>query len=201
LQYLECRPADLYLSDKLQPGASALNPSGTGELPSPVTFVGLYLDPRTHLMYLFTATDGSLVAWRGVLRRINAEQFYDLQSNVITFEKSNGEMTARLDIQGETYFLGRRVDERQSSKPELASYVGQFRSPELDATYSLSLELGKLSLRDRDTEPQKLTPIAPDEFDANDLGRIVFHRDLQGRVSGLAVFAQDVRGVEFKKLN
>jgi hypothetical protein len=30
-------------------------------------------------MYLFTATDGSLVAWRGVLRRINAEQFYDLQ--------------------------------------------------------------------------------------------------------------------------
>ncbi len=101
--------ADLYLSDKLQPEASALNPSGRGDLPSPAIFAGKYLDPRTHLMYSFTDLDDNLMAWGGVLRRINAEQYYDLQSNVITFEKSNAGMTARLDIQGETYFSGRRL--------------------------------------------------------------------------------------------
>jgi CubicO group peptidase (beta-lactamase class C family) len=193
--------ADLYLADKLQPGASALSPSGRGDLPSPETFVGKYLDPRTHLMYSFTASDGNLMAWGGVLRRISAEKFYDLQSNVITFEKSHDGMNARLDIQGETYFSGARIEERRLSNTQLALYVGQFRSPELDITYSLSLEHGILTLHNRDAQPQKLTHIAPDEFDANDLGTIVFHRDPQGRIPSLAVFTQDVRGMEFKRVN
>jgi CubicO group peptidase (beta-lactamase class C family) len=193
--------ADLYLADKLLPGSSALSPSGSGDLPTPETFAGKYLDPRTHLLYSFTVSDGKLMAWGGVLRRISAEKFYDLQSNIITFERYNGGMKARLDIQGETYFAGHRIEERRLNSADLAVYVGQFRSPELDATYSVSLEQGILSLVNRDTQPQKLTPIAPDEFDANDLGRIVFHRDRQGRVSGLSMFTQDVRGVEFNRLN
>jgi hypothetical protein len=58
-----------------------------------------------------------------------------------------------------------------------------------------------LTLRNRDNPPMKLTQIAPDEFDSNELGTIVFHRGLQGRVSALAVFTRDARGVELKKLN
>jgi CubicO group peptidase (beta-lactamase class C family) len=193
--------ADLYLADKLQPGTSAFNPSGAGNLPDPATFAGKYLDPRTHMMYSFTAWDGNLMAWGGVLRRISADKFYDLESNVITFENSNGGMKATLDIQGETYFSGRRVEEVRSSSTALAAYVGQFQSPELDVTYSVSLEHGILTLRNRDNPPKKLTQIAPDEFDSNELGRIVFHRDLQGRVSALVVFTQDARGVELGRLN
>lgn len=75
--------ADIYLSDRLQPGASALNPSSKGDFADPATFAGKYLDPRTHLMYTFTASNGKLMAWGAVLRRINANQFYDLGSNVI----------------------------------------------------------------------------------------------------------------------
>jgi hypothetical protein len=152
-------------------------------------------------MYSFSASNGSLMAWEAVLRRINANQFYDLESNVITFENSNGTMKARLDIQGETYFSGRKVDELHSSKTALAAYAGQFRSQELDATYSVSLEHGMLTLRNGDNAPNKLTQIAPDEFDSNELGRIVFRRNLRGRVSALAVFTQDVRGVELRKQN
>jgi hypothetical protein len=141
------------------------------------------------------------MAWGGVLRRISAYKFYDLESNVITFESSNGVMKARLDIQGETYFAGSKVEELRLSDPALAACAGRFRSAELDATYSLSLEQGMLTLRNRDNPLEKLIPIAPDEFDAGDLGRIVFHRDSNGLVSSLSVFTQDVRGIEFKRIN
>jgi len=87
--------ADLYLADKLQPGASALVPSGDRDFPDPSKFAGKYLDPRTHMMYSFTAAGGNLMAWGGVLRRISADKFYDLESNVITFVEWDHEGKAR----------------------------------------------------------------------------------------------------------
>jgi hypothetical protein len=191
--------ADIYLSDRLQPGASALNPSSKGDFPDPATFAGKYLDPRTHLIYAFTASNGNLMAWGAVLRRINANQFYDLGSNVITFELSKGTMHAKLDLKGETYFSGSRIQELPLGKPVLVSYTGQFRSTELDTVYRLSLEKDTLTLRNRDNPPQNLTPIGQDEFDAGDLGRLVFERDTGGRVFGFRVFTQDARGIAFKK--
>ncbi len=191
--------ADLYLADRLQPGASALSPTRNEDFPDPATFAGKYLDPRTHLMYTFTASSGNLMAWGAVLRRINANQFYDLESNVITFESSKGAMSAKLDIKGETYFSGSRIQELQLGEAVLASFAGQFRSAELDAVYRLSLEKDTLTLRNRDNPPQKLIPIATDEFDAGDLGRLAFERDSDGRVFGFRVFTQDARGIAFKK--
>src|SRR5271155_2105876 len=189
--------SDIYLEDKLQSGASTLNPSRN--FPDPATFAGKYLDPRTHLMYTFTASNGDLMAWGAVLRRINADEFYDLGSNVITFESSESTMHAKLDLKGETYFSGSRVQELHLREPVLASYTGRFRSTELDAVYGLSLEKDILTLRNRDNPPQKLTAIAKDEFDAGDLGRIVFERDSSGRILGFHVFTQDARGIAFKK--
>ena len=191
--------ADIYLTDRLQPGASALNPSSKGDFPDPATFAGKYLDSRTHLMYTFTASTGNLMAWGAVLRRINANQFYDLGSNIITFESSKGTMRAKLDIKGEAYFSGSRIQELHLGKPVLTSYMGQFRSTELDTVYGLSLEKDILTLGNRGNPSQKLTPIAQDEFDAGDLGRLVFERDSGGQVSGFRVFTQAARGIAFKK--
>jgi hypothetical protein len=191
--------ADIYLEDKVQPGASTLNPSSKGNFLDPATFAGKYLDPRTQLMYSFSASDGSLMAWGAVLRRINANQFYDLGSNVITFESSEGTMHAKLDLKGETYFSGSRVQERHLGEPVLASYAARFRSTELDTVYGLSLEKDTLTLRNRDNPPQKLTPIAKDEFDAGDFGRLVFERDSGRRIFGFRIFTQDARGIAFKK--
>jgi hypothetical protein len=191
--------ADIYLEDKLQSGASTLNPSSTGNFPDPATFAGKYLDSRTHLTYTFTASNGNLMAWGAVLRRINANQFYDLGSDVITFESSEGTLHAKLDLMGETYFSGSRVQELHLSEPVLASYTGRFRSTELDTVYGLSPEKDTLTLRNRDNPPQKLTPIAKDEFDAGNFGRLVFERDSRGRVLGFRVFTQDARAIAFKK--
>jgi CubicO group peptidase (beta-lactamase class C family) len=192
--------ADLYLADKLRPGENALTPSANGNFSDPAIFAGKYVDPRTHTMYSFTASDGNLMAWGGVLRRINATQFYDLESNIITFESSNGTMQAKLDIQGETYFSGSKVKDLRLDKLPLAPYTGQFRSTELDAVYSFSLENSTLTLRNRGDSPQDLTPIGKDEFDAGGLGTLVFERDAGGRVFGFRVFTQDARGISFKKV-
>jgi CubicO group peptidase (beta-lactamase class C family) len=191
--------ADIYLSDRLQPEASALNPSSKGNFPDPATIAGKYLDPRTHLIYTFTASNGNLMGWGSVLRRINANQFYDLGSNVITFESSKGSVHAKLDLKGETYFSGSRIQELHLGKPVLASYTGHFRSIELDTAYDLSLEKDTLTLRNRDNPPQKLTPIAQDEFDAGDFGTLVFELDAGGRIIGLRVFTQDARNIAFRK--
>ncbi len=193
--------ADLYLAEKVQPGAGALRPPSPTDWPASATFAGKYLDPRTHMMYSFTASKGNLMTWGAVLRRINSHEFYDLGSDVITFQVVNGVMTARLDIQGENYFSGRRVEEVRLTSADLAAYAGQFRSPELDTTYSVSLQESTLTLQNRDQPPEKLIPIARDEFDAGGLGRIVFQRDLRGRISSLSVFTQDVRDLELKKTN
>ena len=191
--------ADIYLADQLHAGANALNPSHDENFPDPAEFAGKSLDPRTHLMYSFSASNGSLIAWGAVLRRINANQFYDLGSNVITFESSKGTMHAKLDITGETYFSGSRIQELHPGEPELASCTGRFRSTELDTVYRLLVEKDTLTLRNRDKPSQRLTPIAKDEFDAGDLGRLVFERDSGGRVFGFRVFTQDARGIAFKK--
>ena len=193
--------ADIYLADELKPEASALNPSSNKSLPDPAMFAGKYLDPRTHLMYTFTASNGNLMAWGAVLIRINANQFYDLQSDVIAFNSSQGVMRAKLDIGQETYFSGSKVEELHLGEPVLASYTGRFRSTELDTVYSLSEDKGTLTLRNGDKPPQKLAPIAKDEFDVGDLGRFVFERNSGGRVLGFRVFTQEARGIEFSKVN
>lgn len=101
--------ADIYLADKLKPEENALKRSSNESFPDPATFAGEYLDPRTHLMYTFTASNGSLMAWGAVLIRINANQIYDLQSDVIAFNSSQGVMHAKLDIGQETYFRVARL--------------------------------------------------------------------------------------------
>ena len=153
------------------------------------------------MIYSFTAVNNNLVAWGGVLRRISAEQFYDLESNVITFEKVNGAMKARLVIEGETYFSGTRVEEPHLTAIELAACAGRFHSEELDATYDFSVEQGALMLR-IGNNPKTLNAITPDEFEINDLGAIVvFHRDNRKRLRGLSLFSQSARGIEFERTN
>ena len=191
--------ADIYLADKLQPGGSAINSSRNEKLPDPAAFAGKYLDPRTRVIYTFTASDGNLMAFGDVLRRVRTNQF-SVGMYSIRFEFSNGITHAKIDINGDPFFSGSRIEEIHLSEPALDSYTGQFRSTELDAVYGLSLEKDTLILRNRDNPPQKLTPIAKDEFDAGDLGTLVFERDSGGRVLGLRVFTDEVRGVEFQKM-
>jgi CubicO group peptidase (beta-lactamase class C family) len=191
--------ADVYLERSLQaePGA-AENPGGS-HFPDPGPFAGRYLDPRNHSVYSFTVSRGSLMAWGADLRRVGPNQFRDLDRGTITFDGSDGSMKATLEMDGETFFAGKRIEEPHLSSSDLSMYTGRYRSAEIDATYRLSIGEGSLVLQLNWDPPLKLNPIAPDEFEGKNLGTIVFHRDASHRVSGLSLFSINARNVSFEK--
>jgi len=191
--------SDLYLEKQLKTEASdTLRP---GTLPDPASFAGTYLDPRTHMIYTFTAVDGSLMAWGAKLRRLDANEFFDLVGNPITFKSVNGTITATLTLQGETYFSGDRVPDIHVSESTLSGFAGDYHSDELEGTYNLSLVKGALKLRNGDNPPVDLNPVAPNEFQAGDLGTVVFHGVGNDHVSGLTLFSQSARGITFQKVD
>jgi len=197
---LSDKVADVYLGDNLsRTEPSTLEPSGGG-LTDPTRFSGKYRDPRTHIVYSFTASKGNLMAWGAILRRIGVNQFRDLGSGIITFDNAQGQMKASLEYLGQTFFSGTRIQEPRFSESTLAGFAGLYKSTELDATYRLLLDNGRLVLRNRWNEPVTLTPVAPEEFET-DLGTIVFHRDANHRVTGLSVFSGSVRNLRFEKAN
>src|SRR6185437_1598720 len=137
--------ADVFLKSEMNPG-SFLS-AAERNFPDPASFAGDYLDPHTHTIYSFTVKNGALQGWGSSLRRKNANQYYDLFGDPITFESSDGSMKATLDTNGEKYFAGERLKELSIDDAALTSYAGDYRSPELKAEMHLALEKSKLLLR------------------------------------------------------
>ena len=190
--------ADLYLQNDFTPETNQSHSSP--ELPNPATFVGTYLDDRTKTLYQFTADRGNLIGWGSVLRRIDANKFYDLGSDVITFDDENGTMHASLRIPGELYFSGIRVQPRQADISELNKFTGNFHSDELDVTYALSIEDGHLTVKRQNNAPIPLKAATEVEFYSGDLGTIVFRSDIDHHVSGFSLFTQQARDIRFTKM-
>lgn len=188
--------ADLYLGDQLKP----IVPPAGGNFPDPAPFAGNYLDPRDQNIFTFTVNNGKLQAWGTTLQRISANQFYDLSTDVITFEKRNGVMHVTLDVGGERFFSGDKAPDLHWHEAELKPFVGRFHSTELDATYTVSLASGNLMLHIGDHPAVPLTPIAPNIFKAGSFGTAVFQRSRQA-VTGLAFFQQSARDLEFRRLD
>ena len=191
--------ADLYLGGNFAPATGETHPSSG--LPDPAAFAGIYLDPRTKTIYKFSADHGNLIGWGEPLRRIDANRFYDLGSGVITFENENGTMRASLRIPGELYFSGDRIQPHSVRVVELGRFTGNFHSDELDTSYVLSVEQGRLTLRKRDEAVVPLDAATDDHFYSGDLGTIVFHTDAKHHVFGFSLFTQQARGIVFTKLN
>ena len=191
--------ADLYLAADFKSKENI--PNGVADLPDPAAFAGTYLDPRTKTIYTFSADHGNLMAWGAALRRIDAKSFYDLGSNVITFEKVNGMIHCSLAIPGEVYFSGDKLESVQLSEAELTRFAGSYHSDELDATYTLSAEKGKLTVHDADKPAVIFDPATQDEFYSSDFRTLVFEPDANRRISGFKVFTQAARGIMFNRVH
>jgi CubicO group peptidase (beta-lactamase class C family) len=195
---LSRKVADAYLADSLQP-ESAPQPAVGAALPDPSPFAGKYLDPDNHFVYTFSSADGTLMAWGAALRRLSANQFHDLGTGTITFRPSNGTISATLVMDGENFFTGDRVQPPHLDAETLAAYAGSYHSAEVDATYRLIVKNGDLLLRFKWDPALKLDPVAPDTFETEALGTLVFHRDTQQRVKGFKLYQVPARGVTFDR--
>jgi len=81
------------------------------------------------------------------------------------------------------------------------AFTGQYRSPELDATYAVSLKQGVLTLQIGSNPSMELVPIANDEFDVADFFTVVFDRAKGQHTSGFTLFANAASNVHFVKVN
>jgi CubicO group peptidase (beta-lactamase class C family) len=194
--------ADLYLERDFVRNATSHT---TSVLPSPETFAGTYLDPRTKTIYNFSANGGNLMGWGAALERIDANKFYDLQGDVITFESKNGTMHASLPIPGELYFSGDRVAPIQLSAVQLNELAGDFHSEELGVTYMLSVDNGRL-IFDMNNQRVPLNAASENEFYGRSIA-LVFEKKRVGetddphRVSNFRLFTQAARGIIFSRVD
>lgn len=198
-EVLARKVADLYLAPDFKPTKNTL--TAAADVPDPQAFAGTYLDPHTETLYTFTADHGDLMAWGAVLRRIGANRFYDLGGNVITFEKVNGTMRCSLAIPGEVYFSGDKLEPVHLSEAELGRFTGSYHSDELDVTYTLSAEKGKLTVKEGDKPSVIFDPATHDEFYSSDSRTLVFEPDADRRISDFKVFTQAARGIMFNLVN
>jgi len=190
--------ADLYLQGDLVPETA---PSVSSGFPSPDTFAGTYLDPRTKTIYKFTAEDGNLMGWGEVLQRVAANQYYDLEGDIMTFALNNGLMHLSLPIPGQLYFSGDRLQPLQLGAAELSRFTGNFYSEELATTYTLLVAGGRLTVKVPNNPPIPLDDAGPDEFYSSDLGDLNFPRDAGHQVFAFNLSTQEARGIIFKKVN
>jgi CubicO group peptidase (beta-lactamase class C family) len=188
--------SDLYLKQQLKPEATTVDSRGPF---NPTELAGTYLDRQKHMIYTFTAVDGSLMAWGAKLRRLGANEFSDLVGNPIVFKHAEDMMRATLTLQGQVFFSGQRVPDIHLSEAALNSFAGDYHSDELDTTYRLTLVKGALSLHVGTQPAVELSPVASNEFQAGDLGTMVF-LGTGKLVSGFTVYSQRSRGLNFRKV-
>jgi hypothetical protein len=81
----------------------------------------------------------------------------------------------------------------------LAAYAGEYRSPELDASFRLAVRTDTLRLLRGWQPPIPLRPLYQDGFVAGDAGIIRFLRDGRNRVTGFVLWAGRVRHLRFER--
>jgi CubicO group peptidase (beta-lactamase class C family) len=191
--------ADIYLEKSLQAEAS-LRPTASVAASEPAALAGKYYDSRRHSLLPFTVVDGNLTVWGITLRPIAANRFAGTVGYEIAFAGSGNATKVTVYNDGTEELSAARIDDLHLDDAALAAYTGVYRSAELEATYKLSLEKGRLMLRADWDPPTPLTPIIGDEFDGGGIMTLVFRRDGNGHISGLNAFAGRVRNIVFDKV-
>lgn len=90
-----------------------------------------------------------------------------------------------------------RTTRSQPSPTALAALAGEYRSSELDVTYTLSMIKDRLMLTSLGfPDPMPLIPAEKDHFDPP-VGHVIFVRDGKGRATGFTLNAGRTRELEF----
>jgi CubicO group peptidase (beta-lactamase class C family) len=198
------RVAEVYLDGQMQP-ATATASGSQAEVPLPAAelsaLAGLYWNARDAMARLYVVEDGQLKM------RISPQQTIRLKSignrrfvpdpptpTLIIFD-ANG-MTAGPETGPRTAF--QRVEQFAPTPAQLEAFAGVYRSDEIEATYRMAINDGRLRLERLKSAPSVLEPLVVDTF-ASQPGVIRFTRNASGEVTGFVLEAGRVRGMKFWK--
>jgi CubicO group peptidase (beta-lactamase class C family) len=191
--------ADIYLAGKLKEPAkpiAAVVPAETLK-----RYVGVYREPLTDAaMRVELNKDGKTL-------QISGQAVVPLSGT--TFSTADGSRQAAFEP-GPAGSPLRMRDSDGRSKPrlwqavppfapkpaDLEAYAGTYHSEEIDTTYTMYVDGGKLKVRFRPAQRFELTPVYADAFEGD--GDVLrFTRDGSGRVDGFLVYAVRVRHLRF----
>ena len=87
---------------------------------------------------------------------------------------------------------------RDITPGERVAYAGIYRSDELQATYTIALDEGGLTLSVQGNPPSELSVTEKDKASA-EVGTMTFERDAEGMVTGFVLQSGRVRNLRFTK--
>jgi CubicO group peptidase (beta-lactamase class C family) len=205
------RAADLYLEEHIHetaeaPAAESTEPAradvdpavfddyeGSYAFPS-----GLQVDVRREGDRLVGQVAGQPPA--ELIPRSDAEFFVPAASATITFEREGGEVTSLVSVQGNAVQTARRIPPFDPASVVLEDYVGRYYSAELETSYRVVLEEGRLrAIHVRHDPIDIFDPVGPDRFES-EFGQIQFERDGAGTVTRMLASSGRVRNLRFERV-
>ncbi|HEV2853045.1 MAG TPA: serine hydrolase domain-containing protein [Thermoanaerobaculia bacterium] len=202
--------ADLYLADKLQPEAqpaAAANEAPAGKLENAARYTGVYWSPAGGLVRRIEVRDGKLFYVRGngndsELAPLGGDRFQMVGapaevSFAVSATAAGGPRRMELVAGGGKPTVFEEVKPVSPTPEGLAAYAGTYTSPELDTTWMLAVEGGRLVLRGKRGPAMPLEPAFADAFESP-AGLIRFQREGQ-KVTRLLVGAGRARDLKFTR--
>jgi len=96
-----------------------------------------------------------------------------------------------------------RIPAVAPSAADLELLTGDYRTGEVDITYSFAVQDGRLTARSIwSTKPIRLTAVTADRYDTDDIpmGSIEFMRDASGKPTGFKIVGGGMRGTKFERV-
>jgi len=199
--------ADVFLADRLGPPDTP----ATDDRPAVAVgeaqlqrYVGLYWQRGTDNYRKISTKNGTLSVGFGdtptALKAVAPDRFAGPASDLLFEPEPAGRI--RLTERGRSAtskpVVFEAVEEFKPTPAEAAAFAGTYRSDEVEPTFRIAVEEGRLVIRRLKFPPQTLEPLTRDAFRTPSF-LVRFSRDAKGRVTGCQLSTGRVRGFRLSK--
>lgn len=207
---LSGKVADIVLADVLKP-TSVAKAAANKAAAKPVAherLLGSYFAANTETILNVVEQEGALILQIGAMPlplAATGPTSFEVHGFPVKADFSlKGKEPAhevQLRIGSDDLMTGARFVAAAPDALELQGYTGTFYSPELDVTWPLVIDQGKLAIRDEhrkfESQIQPLEPAMKDAF-SGAAGLLRFTRDAAGKMTGFDLSASRMRGIRFE---
>ena len=194
---LAMQVADLYLASQLSPERAN---SGAGKVDAQ-PYAGWYRDANSHSVLQVNASDTGVEAFGIHFEPRDASHFVAPSFAEMAFERQpGGAMRLELTFPDSAPAILETYQPTVASASTLGEYAGDYTSDEVQATYRLYVDNGKLTVAVNWQDPFVMEPTVRDEFQGPHGSAIVFRRDGEGHIRGFDAFAGRVRDIFFARI-